>query len=370
LIASEKGKQSRRHVTALAILVLLAGCGPSAPATARFELDEAPVLPADPPLLAIACVGDTHGRNQLEEFGDVDPLAGVAHLFGLQDLFLFNHEGVLVDALPPSDACPYPSTEGLLVSLPSLADDFRLAPVTVATLANNHILDCGGNGLEETILALEDRGILTLGAGRNLQEACAPVEVTVNGVECAFLNYLAMSVGHAGIATPGPADWNACDGAGQVAAFKAAGKFVVVALHLHLGRSWTEVTSSENLAAAEAALDAGADLVVGHGSHVPQGILLRNGGVAFLSLGNFLFNLDIQLSTAAHRSLLANVAVHPDELVVSLRALRLDTGGRPWPTDPADELEILMDVARLSAGFGTDLRIWQGVGYLVLDRRQ
>jgi poly-gamma-glutamate synthesis protein (capsule biosynthesis protein) len=319
--------------------------------------------------MVMACVGDTHGKNQLEEFGIADPLAGVTHLFGSQDLFLFNHEGVLVDSLPPSDACPHPSSEGLLVSLPSLADHFRLAPVTVATLANNHILDCGGDGLAQTILALEDRGILTLGAGGNLQEACAPVEVTVNGIDCAFLSYLAMSVGHAGVASPGPADWAGCNGAGQVATLKAAGKFVVVALHLHLGRSWTEVTSSENRAAAEAALDAGADLVVGHGAHVPQGILVRNGGVAFLGLGNFLFNLDIEMTTAAHRSLVADVAIHADQLAISLRALRLDAGGRPQPTDPADELEILSDVARLSAGFGTDLRIWQGVAHLVVDRR-
>jgi poly-gamma-glutamate synthesis protein (capsule biosynthesis protein) len=319
--------------------------------------------------MVMACVGDTHGNGQIEEFGNVDPLAGVAHHFGSQDLFLFNHEGALVDSLPPSDVCPYPSSEGLLVSLPSVAEHFRLAPVTVATLANNHILDCGGGGLEETILELEDRDIFTVGAGRNLQEACTPVVVTVNGVDCAFLSYLAMSIGHAGVASPGPAGWTACDGAGQVAALKAAGKFVVVALHLHLGRSWTEVTSSGNRAAAEAALDAGADLVVGHGSHVPQGILTRNGGVAFLSLGNFLFNLDIEMSTAAHRSVLVDVAVHPDQLVIKLRALRLDAGGRPQPTDPADELAILSDVARLSAGFATDVRIWQGVGYLVIDRR-
>jgi len=360
-----------RHLRAVgfAFLFLLAGCGLSAPATSRFEFEEAPVLPAGPPLMVMACVGDTHGKSQIEEFGDVDPLSGVAHLFGSQDLFLFNHEGILVDSLPPSDVCPYPSNESLLVSLPSVADHFRLAPVTVATIANNHVLDCGGEGLAQTIVALENRGIFTVGAGRNLQEACAPIELTVNGIECAFLSYLAMSVGHAGVASPGPADFIACDGAGQVAALKAAGKFVVVVLHLHLGRSWTEVTTSGNRAAAEAALDAGADLVVGHGSHVPQGILVRNGGVAFLSLGNFLFNLDIQMTTAAHRSLLAEVAVHPDQLVVSLRALRLDASGRPGPTDPADEFEILNDVARLSAGFGTDVRIWQGLAYLVVDRQ-
>ncbi|MHC4933728.1 MAG: hypothetical protein ACYTGV_16220, partial [Planctomycetota bacterium] len=93
-----------RRAAHLAILVLLVGCGPSTPGS--FQLDQAPVLPAGPPLMVMACVGDTHGKNQLEEFGIADPLAGVTHLFGSQDLFLFNHEGVLVDSLPPDLSSP------------------------------------------------------------------------------------------------------------------------------------------------------------------------------------------------------------------------------------------------------------------------
>ncbi|MHC4579511.1 MAG: CapA family protein [Planctomycetota bacterium] len=356
-----------RSAAGLALWAVVLGCGSAGPVTSPFQVSEAPAGLAGPPLLVIACVGDTHANHQLEEFGDVDPLAGVAHLFGAHDVFLFNHEGIVLDPGLPPGTCPEPPP---LVSGPAMADYFRRAPVTVATLANNHTLDCLGDGLDQTIQALEARGILTVGAAQDLQEACTPREVTVNGIDCAFLSYLAMDpdLYTAGPGAPGAAAWDACDGAREVAALKAAGKFVVVALHLHLGPGWTEFMEPAHRALAAAVLDAGADVVVAHGPHVPQGILVRGGGVAFLSLGNFLLNLDFEMPPLAHRSVLAEVAVHPDRLVVSLRALRLDAGGRPRPTTPDGEIRILHDIATLSADLGTDLRIWQNVGYVVVER--
>ena len=58
---------------------------------------------------------------------------------------------------------------------------------SVISLANNHIMDYGDEGLAETIAALNARGIVYAGAGRNLQEASKPALIDVEGVRVAVL---------------------------------------------------------------------------------------------------------------------------------------------------------------------------------------
>jgi len=328
--------------------------------------------PHQPLSVTIAAVGDTNGYNILQGGEDQeDPLQEVRGLLGEQDVFIFNFEGILLSEEPPPGTCRRFPGQSLFYSLSPIADFLHPTQLTIATLANNHILDCGSQGIKETVHELASRGILTVGAGENSEQACKPVRLQVNGVGLAIVAYLAMEPDwfYARSDQPGAASWDECVGERQLAELKAEGNIVVVALHLHLGPGWAEWPSSDHVSLVKRVLAAGADVVIAHGPHVPQGILQSNGGIALLSLGNFLFRPDYPMPEKAHRSMLAKVTISPDSLTLAVLPLRLDDSGRPRVPSSQEASQILRDIASLSAALGTYVEIRGDIGYVTVQRR-
>lgn len=180
----------------------------------------------------------------------------------------------------------------------------------VATLAGNHIADAGPDGIEDTIDTLRGLGIATTGAGSNLDEARRPAVVDGVGVlsyncvgprdgwarpskaGCAYVEVLThYELEHAGpggpprvftFATPESLDALRAD----IAALREQADVVVVALHKGLGHVRAKLAQYES-DVARAAIDAGADVVVGHHAHILRGIELYRGRPIFHGLGNF-----------------------------------------------------------------------------------
>ncbi len=356
------------HRGGVAILVLcLAACGGGGGPSGAPLAPNVPALAAGPPpLLTLALVGDTHTFG-VETPG---PLDEVRHIVEACDVFVFNHEGALYPAHAPPVSCPYWPNQSTLVAPAPTADIYPLALHNVAALGNNHVLDCDLQGLLDTQAALAARGIGWTGAGGDRQTACAPHRFTANGIPIAVVSYLEMDLAgiHAGPDTAGAASWSACNGAAQVATLKAGGDFVIACLHLHLGASWVQATWPAHLAVVEEALDAGADIVVVHGPHVPQGVLTRPGQVAFLSLGNFLFRPPHAMPEPAHRCVVARVALYADRLDVALVPFRLDAGGVPRLPTPSDAERVLGGVVDGSVLHGTSLAVRDYVAYLSVPR--
>lgn len=352
------------RLLSVGVLLALLGCGGGA-GDADYYVASPPVAEG-PALATFVFVGDTiaHGMDP-----GIDPLADVASLLEGADVFMLNQEGVLLPRPLPA-TCAHLPTQSLLDADPRSAASLARAPVVVATLANNHILDCDGEGLASTQLALRTRGFLTVGAGLDPVESCATLRFAAGGLDVACAAYLAISPAFlpSGPGSPGTATWEGCDGAARVATLKAGGAFVVAALHLHLAPSWTSETAAEHVTFVERVLDAGADIVVAHGSHVPQGLLTRRGKVAFLSLGNFLFALDRPIADAARDIVIARVAVHPRQLLITLSAARLDLEGRPRLPAPADVDRILGALLSMSRTIGTPLVRSADRAYLLVDR--
>jgi poly-gamma-glutamate synthesis protein (capsule biosynthesis protein) len=348
---------------ALATLLGCGGAGGSAPL--------AP--PEDPAVLVVTFVGDTTGHELVMAADDPDPLAGAGDLVGTPDVLVLNHEGVLVAGPHEGGDCaPLPGNT-LLDAHPRFADFLSRAPTTVATLANNHALDCGADGLAATKAALEARGLLVAGAGVDADEACAPRRFRANGVDVSVLAYLAYPDAEAplvaaGDGVPGVATWGTCDGASLVAEEAASGAFVVVCLHLHLGPSGIEETVDAHRTLVHQVLAAGADLVVAHGPHVPQGVFAREGKVGLMSLGNFVFAPGYPLDGAMRDVVTATVSLHAAKTVVTLHPGVLDEEGRPAPAGPDDAARILRDLARLSLSEGTVLTVLPDRAYVVVER--
>jgi len=330
-------------------------------------------VPHQPSLVTLAAVGDTNGYNiPLGGQDGEDPLQGVRNLLKEQDIFIFNFEGVLLSQEPPPGTCRQFPKQSLFYSPPQIADFLHPTQLTIATLANNHILECGYYGIEKTVHELASRGILTVGAGENSEQACQPLRLSVNGVELAVVAYLAMEPDwfSAGSEQAGTASWDECAGEQQLAELKAEVDIVVVVLHLHLGQGWTEQTPPAHIALVQQVLAAGADIVLAHGPHVPQGILQSNGGIALLSLGNFLFRPDYQMPEKAYRSIMVKVGISSDSITIALLPLKLDYSGRPQVPPSQEASQTLLDIATLSAALGTTVEIYEDIGYTTIKRQR
>ncbi len=205
----------------------------------------------------------------------------------------------------------YPTIKEIAKSDPSIVKEFVWAGTDVVSLANNHMMDFGPSGLATTRRNLDEAGIKYSGAGANLAEALQHTVVEKNGLKMALVSVMVsptLTIGTgAGENAPGVAwvrgtsvrrpdgtaviaPWDA-DLKAMEAAIKAARKdadLVAVSMHIHWGGP--EVIDPDGKqVVARAAIDAGADIILGHGPHLINGIEFYKAKPILYSIGNFAF---------------------------------------------------------------------------------
>lgn len=167
--------------------------------------------------------------------------------------------------------------------------------VDVAVLANNHIYDFGETGLLDTLEVLEGAGIQRIGAGRNLDEASAPLYFIVNDIKIAIVaatQIERLDNPDTKGATENSAGVFRCLHPEKlyevVAQAKENSDFVIVFIHWGTENQaepdWAQLDQAPKLA------EAGADLIIGDHSHCLQGIEYFGDTPVIYSLGNFWFN--------------------------------------------------------------------------------
>ena len=196
--------------------------------------------------------------------------------------------------------------------LPGKAFTFRSSPshvsylkdlgVDIVGLANNHSFDYGEVSLLDTLETLRNAGIPFVGAGRNIEEAAAPVYMETNGFTIA---YVAASCAEQYIYTPeatetSPGILLCIDDTRFLGSIRTASENAdyVIALP-HWGTEQSTWLQDKQRDSARAYIDAGADAVIGAHPHILQGIEYYNGKPILYSLGNFWFdNYDIDTVVA------------------------------------------------------------------------
>ncbi|MDL5363595.1 CapA family protein [Halalkalicoccus sp. NIPERK01] len=158
---------------------------------------------------------------------------------------------------------------------------------TVA-LANNHTMDYGLNGLTGTVDACEAAGLDTVGVGTDITDALAPQYLTVDGTDVAIVNACEREFGVATESRPGTA-WIGHPDAPRVVE-RASDRADAVILVAHGGVEFVPLPPIQWQRRLRRLSEVGADLVVAHHPHVPQGWERYEGTPIFYSLGNFLFN--------------------------------------------------------------------------------
>jgi poly-gamma-glutamate capsule biosynthesis protein CapA/YwtB (metallophosphatase superfamily) len=256
--------------------------------------------------LSVFAVGDVFPDvpDGLAPFRPLEPLLGTA------DIVFGNCEGVYSDRPARS-----PSHKHFMGAPRAHGATLGEVPFHVMTLANNHMIDGGYVGLEDTIDLLRGQGIALCGAGHDVDEAIAPAIVERDGVRVAFLGFCSVyPVGYEarrdrpGIAplrvrthyddpdpnfwepgiepvvttAPFPADLTRFRDA--IGAARGQADHVVVACHWGYS-SWMEVLQDYELELARDAVAYGADAVVCHHHHSLRGIELHRGKPIFYGLG-------------------------------------------------------------------------------------
>ena len=259
------------------------------PATSLEDLRRDLAYDAGPTVVLVA-VGDvtldSYCGERIAEEGPRYPFegAGVWSLLSGADITLGSLACVLSDRGDLGDGLTsYRADRTLLEGLVYAGFD-------VFSLANEHAMAFGSEALTDTLTALQGAGIAAVGAGINRDKAYGPVVLERNGLRVAILgvNLVGSEALAAGPDTPGVA-W--LDSTWALRAVREARKKAdVVIVSCHWGQEHVSEISPEQSAAAEGLLEAGADLIVGHGSHVVQAISYRENGVVAYSLGDLIYH--------------------------------------------------------------------------------
>ena len=203
---------------------------------------------------------------------------------------------------------------------PTFNGDLRLLPILNqagidgVTLANNHILDAGAEGLEETLGHLEDAGISPVGAGADLASSREPMIFELGGLTIGALAYQGVPSYEWAWATedlPGTAPLLAEVMREDVERLRPEVDFIVVMPHW--GIEYVAEPEPEQVELAHALMDAGADLVVGNHAHWPKGVEVYKGKPIFYGTGNFLF--DQSWSEDTSTGIFADVILYEDRAI-------------------------------------------------------
>jgi poly-gamma-glutamate synthesis protein (capsule biosynthesis protein) len=199
---------------------------------------------------------------------------------------------------------------------PANASCLTAARIDCCVLANNHVLDWGYRGLDETLDTLRAAGIRTAGAGRDAAEAAAPATIELSDGYRVLV--FAFGMASAGV----PDDWVAAAGragvnlltdlsgraaeriAWQVRAVQRSDDLIVVSLHW--GSNWGYAVPKAQREFAHRLIDtAGVDVVHGHSSHHPKGIEVYRDRLVLYGCGDFLNDYEGIAGHASFRSDLA-----------------------------------------------------------------
>lgn len=186
----------------------------------------------------------------------------------------------------------------------------------VVSCASNHSMELGADAMLDTIDTMRQLGLAVIGVGRNVEEARQPAIIERKGTRVAFLGYASViRVGHeAATDRPGCAPLRVRTRYKQVdyqpgtppktltypnrddvkamkediKKAKAVADVVVISIHWGVHHIPAVIAMYERTI-GHAAIDAGADLIIGHHAHILKGIDVYKGKVIFHNLGNFAF---------------------------------------------------------------------------------
>jgi poly-gamma-glutamate capsule biosynthesis protein CapA/YwtB (metallophosphatase superfamily) len=328
---------------------------PSSSTTSTISSTTTSTTEPPPPPLTVAAGGDVLGDRQVGTFidhnGGEAVLANVEPFMDEASIAFVNLECPLSDKGTRKVAKEY-----TFRGRPALAQGLMSAGIDVVSLANNHTLDYGPAALLDTIARLDDAGVAHAGAGADAAAAQAPALLISPAGVVAVLAFTEIIPGGFSATGKQPGvNATTPDREKLLAAIASAKKkadFVIVSFHW--GTEYTERANEDQRRLAHQAIDAGADLVLGHHPHVIQGLELYHDKLIAYSLGDFVFD---HYSRKTGEAFVLQVTM-TREGAPSLEVVPVylsDSTGVPAPVTGEEADTILTRLTRLSADLGLEL---------------
>ena len=315
--------------------------------------------------VSLVAVGDVmlggRLRRVIAEHDEDYPFAGVRPLLRRAQILVGNLEGPLAQVARRQERnfsyCVHPRLAGALAR----------AGFSAMTLANNHLLDCGREGVVETLEALEAVGVAPLGAGRDRKAAHAPRIFEAGGRRIGVLAYYWNRRTAATSTLPGSAMDTRRELEEDIRDLRGRVDHVVAIFHW--GVPYVREPAEDDRQKARFAVECGADAVIGHHPHIVQPFEIWQGRPIFYSVGNFTFGSG---NSRAESLLLGlkfeergtTVLLHP--LYVKNRDPRVNYQPRAWKG--AGLRRVLERLQAASGHDGEALRIESDRGVLELPR--
>lgn len=305
------------------------------------------VPPQPEPRINLTFLGDVMVSGNVEktllEKGFDYPYSYVRQMLHADDYTIANLETPVT-----SRGTPHADKAFVYKSPPEALPAMKEAGIDAVNLANNHSMDQGVEGLLDTFSVLEANQIQYVGAGRDMDQAYAPVYVEKNGIRLAVLGFsrvIPEVSWYAGKNKPGVAA--TYDPARAVQAIREADANAdVVVVIAHWGEERKDFPVEHQKTLAKAYLEAGADLIVGGHPHVVQGLENIDGKWVVYSLGNFVFTRSTEPKTWESMVVTASCTKAGD---CDLRVLPFYTElARPVPMQEAEGAALLKRIESIS----------------------
>jgi len=297
------------------------------------------------------------------------PWGDTLPLFRQADWSFCNLECVISDHVPaclPVKAFHFRSDKKNVGAL-------QAAGIKVVSVANNHCLDFGEEAMMDMLATLDDAGIRHAGAGANLEHAMRPARSVTE--DATTISVLACTDNEpdwaAAIDKPGVwfvpislEDPRAQQLLERVRKLQKISDLTLVSLHW--GSNWGRIPGPGHRQLARALVDAGADLVFGHSSHVFRGLEVMKGSLIAYSAGNFIDDYAVDPEERNDESFLFSIEAQREGLTRLELVPTLITECTAALARGLDNVRVLKRMRRQCAALGTRMTVRDSKGTIIL----
>lgn len=310
-------------------------------------------------------------RDAIAQYGAAYPLAPVAALMRRADLTVVNLECAITASSRRWTGTPKAFYFGAPLQA---ADTLVSAGVDMVSLANNHILDYGAQGMRDTLEQLDRHGIHYTGAGENRREALQPAIVRRDGLTAGMVAFCDHQDDFAAQDDrPGIAHITFDDERAAISTLEAALAPLLQAgidwpvLSLHWGPNMVTRPSGVFRRAAHAAIDMGWKILFGHSAHVFQGIEIYRGCPVIYAAGDLVDDYYVDPGFRNDQQLLLELTLEPRGLRrIGLHPI-LIRGCQARLATGKDFDTIVQSMAVLCGEMGTPVLQEAGAAWIAID---
>lgn len=250
-------------------------------------------------------------KTEIAEGRGKEVLRDVKQLTNRADISILNFECPITNG----NYSPIAKIGPNLKSDPDAMEIVKDAGFDLVTLANNHILDYGEEGVKDTIKQCEKCDLTYVGAGLNLKDACTTKYISVKGKTIAFINCCEHEFSIATEETAGANPLNPINQFYAIREAKSKSDYVVVIVHG--GHELCQYPSFRMIETYRFFVDSGADAVVNHHQHCYSGYEFYNGHPIVYGVGNFCFDWDGRRNSIWNEGYIAEIIFNESKPILN-----------------------------------------------------